>query len=90
MRSIWRNNRGTSGTGHLRLSGYRDLKLAIDNIPDLIGRRTPAKLGDRASAQRGPAPSYLERGSAAHLGGSIEKSSARAIAPDLLEQNFWG
>jgi len=57
MRSIWRNNRGTSGTGHLRLSGYRDLKLAIDNIPDLIGRRTPAKLGDRASAQRGPAPS---------------------------------
>jgi len=21
MRSIWRNNRGTSGTGHLRLSG---------------------------------------------------------------------
>ena len=36
MRSIWRNNRGTSGTSDPGLTGYRDLKLAIDDIPDLI------------------------------------------------------
>jgi transposase len=36
------------------------------------------------------APSYLERGSTNHLDRSTEKSSACAIAPDLLEQNFGG
>src|SRR5439155_4207041 len=34
------------------------------------------------------APSYLERGSIDHLRRSTEKSSACAIAPDLLEQNI--
>src|SRR5882757_7499224 len=33
---------------------------------------------------------YLERGSTEHLGRSTEKSSASAIAPDLLEQNILG
>jgi hypothetical protein len=36
MRSIWRNNRGTSGTCDLGFTGYRYLKLAIDDIPDFI------------------------------------------------------
>jgi hypothetical protein len=35
-------------------------------------------------------PSCLERGSVAHLGRSSEKSSACAIAPDLLEPNILG
>ena len=34
------------------------------------------------------APFYLERGSTNHLDRSTEKSSACAIAPDLLEQNI--
>ena len=37
-----------------------------------------------------PAPSYLERGSTNHLDRSTEKSSACAIAADLLEQNILG
>jgi hypothetical protein len=36
MRSIWRDNCGTSGTSDPGLTGYRDLELAIDDIPDLI------------------------------------------------------
>jgi hypothetical protein len=36
MRSIWRNNRRTSGTSDPGLAGYRDFKLAVDDIPDLI------------------------------------------------------
>jgi hypothetical protein len=35
------------------------------------------------------ASSYLERGSAAHLDRSTEKSFGCAIAPDLLEQDIW-
>ena len=35
-----------------------------------------------------PAPFYLERGSTDHLERSTEKSSACAIAGDLLEQNI--
>jgi hypothetical protein len=33
---------------------------------------------------------YLERGNADHLDGSTEKSSASAIAQDLLKQNILG
>ena len=46
----------------------------------ILVRRAPAR----------SASSYLERGSVAHLGRGGEKSSACAIAPDLLEPNILG
>src|SRR5205807_38486 len=42
----------------------------------------------RPSIATRSAPSYIERGSIDHLRRSTEKSSACAIAPDLLEQNI--
>jgi len=42
----------------------------------------------RRAASEGPAPSYLERGSADHPTRSTEKSSACAIAGVLPEQNI--
>lgn len=36
MNGVWRNDNGASGTSHPGLTGNRDLKLAINDVPDLI------------------------------------------------------
>jgi hypothetical protein len=60
---------------------------------ELVGASSPGlvllAVGGTLPA-RNKLPRYLERGSTDHLDGSTEKSSACAIAPDLLEQSFWG
>ena len=60
---------------------------------ELVGASSPGlvllAVGGTLPA-RNKLPRYLERGSTDHLDGSTEKSSACAIAPDLLEESFWG
>ena len=58
---------------------------------ELVGTSSPGLLllavGDTQPAQD-KLPRYIERGSTNHLDRSTEKSCARAIAPDLREQNI--
>jgi hypothetical protein len=58
---------------------------------ELVGTSSPGPLllavGGTLPAQD-KLPRYLERGSTNHLDRSTEKSCARAIAPDLREQNI--
>jgi hypothetical protein len=38
VRRIWRNNCGAPGTEDSRLTGYCNLQLTIDDVPDLVVR----------------------------------------------------
>jgi len=38
MSGVWRNDGRTSRTAHPSLAGYCNLKLAIDDVPDLVVR----------------------------------------------------